>query len=123
MSRLNMLLPISGTCPHQAALLPTSQPHFRSAHRAALTHLAPAAHAGEPPAGAAKAGSKRAKPEDACRNIATFVASHNWKDLAQAGTLAKLTVADLEMYLEYHRLKKTGNKAAKIERIKEHLGL
>lgn len=122
----------SGQVMMQPALLAGTMPaastsavrHGKRPHCGALTALlCVPGLAAEPPAGTAKAGSKRAKPEDATRNIATYVASQNWKDLAQGGWLAKLTVADLDMYLEYHRLKKTGNKGSKVDRIKEHLGL
>jgi hypothetical protein len=107
------------TCSHHLCSDAWEAPTLQCSDSAAVCLAA----AAEPPTGTAKAGSKRAKPEDATRNIATFVASHNWKDLAQGGGLAKLTVADLDMYLEYHKLKKTGNKGAKVDRIKEHLGL
>ena len=45
---------------------------------------------------------------------------YNWEELTENGGLNKLTVSELDKYLNYHRLPKSGKKLDKIERITCH---
>lgn len=43
------------------------------------------------------------------------------QSLAASGKLDTLKIAELDEYLTLHRLKKSGNKGEKVQRIMEHL--
>ena len=45
---------------------------------------------------------------------------YNWEELTVNGGLNKLTVSELDKYLNYHRLPKSGRKLEKIKRITCH---
>jgi hypothetical protein len=95
--------------------------HRRCWRRAVAHHLPPPPPAAAEPA--VKAGAKRkAQDPEKAANIAEAVAAHDWRKLAAGGGLEKLTNVQLQQYLEYHRLKKTGKKAELLQRIRDHLG-
>ena len=45
---------------------------------------------------------------------------YSWKELTENGGLNELTVSELNKYLNYHRLPKSGKKLDKIKRITSH---
>jgi hypothetical protein len=49
------------------------------------------------------------------------VAAFDWPELNRKGELHKRTITQLQQYLEYYRLKKSGKKAELVERVEEHL--
>ena len=46
---------------------------------------------------------------------------NNWKELTVNGGLNKLTVSELDTYLNYHHLPKSGKRLDKIKRIICHM--
>ncbi|GMH40380.1 hypothetical protein BSKO_08284 [Bryopsis sp. KO-2023] len=69
----------------------------------------------------AKKASGSSKRKATGDGVATAVESVDWKDLADKGKLAKLTVAELKKYLEFHKLRLSGKKADLVARIEDHL--
>ena len=58
---------------------------------------------------------------DAAEKTSKTVHEYSWKKLLEDGQLGKLTVMELNKYLEYHNLPLWGNKADKIKSIAVHL--
>ncbi len=115
-----LLWPLPLLLPHKASQ------HVRlpalvagAGHRPTSCPAAPLPPAAEPQG---KVGAKRkAQDPEKAANIAEAVAAHDWRKLAASGGLDKLTNVELQQYLEYHGLKKSGKKAELLQRIREHL--